>query len=130
VALRYPADAMGQEITVTRKPTSRPGVVVFELNRSLTGMGHERYRSEKGQPPEVVGHRPVDELARRLFAAGGVRAVHVYSNVVTVEMADGNGADALVDVMRDLFTYYREGVEVVDPMAGVPGPNAAAGSES
>ncbi len=115
MAPRYPADAMGQEITVTRKPTSRPGVVVFELNRSLTGMGHERYKS-----PEVVGHRPVDELARRLFAAGGVRAVHVYSNVVTVELADGAGAgaDALVEVMRDLFTYYREGVEVADPMAG------------
>ncbi len=113
MALRYPADAMGQEITVTRKPTSRPGVVVFELNRSLTGMGHERYQS-----PEVVGHRPVDELARRLFGAGGVRSVHVYSNVVTVQLADDGNADALVDVMRDLFTYYREGVEVADPMAG------------
>jgi hypothetical protein len=109
---------MGQEITVSRKPTSRPGVVVFELNRSLTGMGHERYHSEKGRSPDVVGHRPVDELARRLFAAGGVRAVHVYSNIVTVELADGNGGEALVDVMRDLFTYYREGVEVADPMAG------------
>ena len=104
---------MGQEITVTRKPTSCPGVVVFELNRSLTGMGHERYQSA-----EVVGHRPVDELARRLFAAGGVRSMHVYSNVVTVQLADGGSADALVEVMRDLFTYYREGVEVADPMAG------------
>ena len=117
MASRYPADAMGQEITVIRKPTSRPDVVVFELNRSLTGMGHERYRSQEGHPPDVVGHRPVDELARRLFAAGGVRSVHVYSNVVTVELADGDGEDALVDVMRDLFTYYREGVEVADPMA-------------
>ena len=121
---------MGQEITVTRKPTSRPGVVVFELNRSLTGMGHERYYAEKGQSPEVVGHRPVDELARRLFAAGGIRSVHVYSNVVTVELADGGGGDALVDVMRDLFTYYREGVEVADPMAGLGGPNAEAGAAS
>ena len=130
MGLGYPADAMGQEITVTRKPTSRPGVVVFELNRSLTGMGHERYRSENGRPPEVVGHRPVDELARRLFAAGGVRAVHVYSNVVTVELADDGAADPLVDVMRDLFTYYREGVEVADPMAGLGGPNAEAGTAS
>ena len=109
---------MGQEITVTRKPTSRSNVVVFELNRSLTGMGHERYRSNDGRSPEVVGHRPVDELARRLFAAGGVQAVHVYSNVVTVEVADGDTGEALADVMRDLFTYYREGVEVADPMAG------------
>ena len=34
---------MGHPITVTEKPTRREGVVRFELNRSLTGMGHERY---------------------------------------------------------------------------------------
>ena len=107
---------MGQLITVTEKPTTRPGVAVFELNRSLTGMGHERYRS-----PEVTGVRPVDELARRLFATGLVKTVHVYSNVVTVELGE-DGADegsrrTLSDVIHDLFTYYREGVEVVDPMA-------------
>lgn len=103
---------MGQQITVTEKPTTRPGVVVLELNRSLTGMGHERYRSA-----QISGHRPVDELARRLFAAGGVKAVHVYSNVVTIE-ADGSERPAdLVEVIRDLFTYYREGVEVADPLA-------------
>ncbi|PZS23416.1 MAG: hypothetical protein DLM54_01330 [Acidimicrobiales bacterium] len=103
---------MGQLITVTPKPTIKPGVAVFELNRSLTGMGHERYASA-----DIAGHRPVDELARRLFATGGVQAVHVYSNVVTVELAEGGDDDGLVDVMRDLFTYYREGVEVADPMA-------------
>jgi len=103
---------MGQLITVTRKPTSKPGVVVFDLNRSLTGMGHERYRSA-----EVTGHRPVDELARRLFATGAVDAVHVYSNVVTVVLAGPAEGEGLDDVIRDLFTYYREGVEVADPMA-------------
>jgi hypothetical protein len=103
---------MGQQITVTEKRTSRPGVVLFELNRSLTGMSHERYRS-----PDIPGRRPVDELARRLFAAGSVTAVHVYSNVVTVELAGGSRGEGLADVIRDLFTYYREGVEVADPMA-------------
>jgi len=111
---------MGQLITVTRKPTTKAGVVVFDLNRSLTGMGHERYRSG-----EVTGHRPVDELARRLFATGGVSAVHVYSNVVTVVLTEPagsggktqGGGDGLDDVIRDLFTYYREGVEVADPLA-------------
>jgi hypothetical protein len=105
---------MGQLITVTEKPTTRPGVAVFELNHSLTGMGHERYRSS-----EVTGNRPVDELARRLFATGLVTAVHVYSNVVTVELAGGGDQDArrtLADVIHNLFTYYREGVEVADPM--------------
>ena len=103
---------MGQLITVTRKPTTKPGVVVFDLNRSLTGMGHERYFSA-----DVTGHRPVDELARRLFATGEVKAVHVYSNVVTVERTPGASGEGLDDVIRDLFTYYREGVEVADPMA-------------
>ena len=104
---------MGQLITVIRKEATRPGVAVFELNRSLTGMGHERYRS-----PEVPGRRPVDELARRLFAAGGVKGVHVYSNVVTVELAAGASGAGLDEVIQELFTYYREGVEVADPMAG------------
>jgi len=117
---------MGQLITVTRKPTTKAGVVVFDLNRSLTGMGHERYRSA-----DVTGHRPVDELARRLFATGEVGAVHVYSNVVTVILAGKpagsggkaqSGGEGLDDVIRDLFTYYREGVEVADPVAE---PNVA-----
>ncbi|HEX8770778.1 MAG TPA: NifU N-terminal domain-containing protein [Acidimicrobiales bacterium] len=102
---------MGQQIAVSRKEATRPGVLVFELNRSLTGMGHERYHT-----PDITGVRPVDELARRLFAEG-VKSVHVYSNVVTVEVETGTDADHLAEVIRELFTYYREGVEVVDPMA-------------
>lgn len=102
---------MGQQITVTPKEATRPGVLVFELNRSLTGMGHERYHTA-----DVTGVRPVDELARRLFAEG-VKSVHVYSNVVTVETDPGADSDHLAEVIRELFTYYREGVKVVDPMA-------------
>ena len=36
---------MGQSITVTEKQGLRHDVVRFELNRSLTGMGHHRYAS-------------------------------------------------------------------------------------
>ena len=104
---------MGQLITVSRKPSVRPDVAIFELNRSLTGMGHERYRSAS----DATRAKPVDELARRLFAAGGVYGVHVYSNMVTVDLGQGADPDAMVEIIRDLFTYYREGVEVVDPMA-------------
>ena len=32
---------MGQLITVSRKPAIRSDVAIFELNRSLTGMGPE-----------------------------------------------------------------------------------------
>lgn len=97
---------MGQPITVLEKRSSVPGVVRFEINRSLTGMGHERYRSRAA----AVGVRPVDELARRLFDAGGVDAVHVNSNVITVDLADGATGAGLAEVIRDLFLYYREGV--------------------
>ncbi len=104
---------MGQMITVTRKPSVRSDVAIFELNRSLSGMGHERYRSAA----DATRDKPVDELARRLFAAGRVIGVHIYSNMVTVDLASEADVDALADIIRDLFTYYREGVEVVDPMA-------------
>ena len=59
---------MGQPIVVIEKPSSRRGMVRFETNRALTGMGHERYRADQ----DVWGNRPPDELARRLFAHGGV----------------------------------------------------------
>ena len=104
---------MGQLITVSRKPTIRSDVAIFELNRSLTGMGHERYRSAA----DAVRDRPVDELARRLFAAGGIEGAHVYSNMVTVDLAPGGSADGLEDIIHGLFTYYREGVEVAEPTA-------------
>jgi hypothetical protein len=102
---------MGQLITVSRKPSIRKDVAIFELNRSLTGMGHERYHSAA----DAVRHRPVDELARRLFEAGGIEGVHVYSNMVTVDLAPGGTTDGFEDIIRGLFTYYREGVEVAEP---------------
>ena len=102
---------MGQPITVTETRTTRPGVVRFELNRSLTGMGHERYRSRDA----ATGVRPVDELARRLFDHGGVEGVHVYSNVVTVDLEEGHSSDGLKDVVENLFIYYSEGVAPAEP---------------
>lgn len=104
---------MGQLITVTPKRAVRPDVAIFELNRSLTGMGHERYRSAA----DATGDRPVDRLARRLFEAGGVEGLHVYSNVVTADLAPGVDGAPLAGIIRDLFTYYREGVEVAEPTA-------------
>lgn len=95
---------MGQPITVVEKRSSRPGVVRFELNRPLSGMGHERWVAGEA----VEGDRPVDELARRLFARGGVDSVHVNGSIVTVELARGADGDGLLAVVRDLFVFYRE----------------------
>ena len=97
---------MGQPITVVQKPTTRPGIVRFELNRSLTGMGHEVYRSRDA----ATGVHPADELARRIFDRGGVEAVHVYSNMVTVDLAPGADSEGIADLIRDLFIYYTPGV--------------------
>lgn len=99
---------MGQPITVVEKPSSHPGMVRFEINRSITGMGHERYRA--GQV--ILGDRPPDELARRLFAHGGIDAVHINSNVITLDVAKGGSTDGLRELIEELFIYYREGVEV------------------
>ncbi len=98
---------MGQPISVVDKPSSKPGVVRFEINRSLTGMGHERYRSAE----DATGDRPPDALARRLFEHGGVASVHVYSNVITVELAEGGSAEGMRELIEELFIHYREGVQ-------------------
>ncbi len=112
---------MGQPITVTERPTSRPGTVRFEINRSLTGMGHERYRRRE----DATGSRPPDELARRLFDHGGVEEIHVYSNVITVHLVQGATGEGLTQIIHDLFIHYRPGVRPPsDEELMVPEPDA------
>ena len=98
---------MGQSITVSEKPTGRTGIVRFEVNRPLTGMGHERYRSLE----DCSGDRPPDILARRLFEHGGIKAVHIYGNQVTVDLEAFGTSDGMIEIVRGLFTHYVEGVE-------------------
>ncbi len=97
---------MGQLVAVTEKPTASPGVARFELNRALTGMGHEHYESVA----EAFGPQPAAELARRLFGTGQVAAVHVYSNIVTVDLAKGATTNGLADVVRNLYRYWQPGM--------------------
>jgi len=94
--------AMGQPINVVEKPSRTPGIARFEINRSLTGMGHERYPSAEA----IIDNRAVDELARRLFATGGVVWVHVNGSVITVALADGWVGEQLLDVIRGLYIHY------------------------
>lgn len=93
---------MGQIVNVVERPSSRPGIVRFETNRVLSGMEHDRFVA--GRP--VEGNRPVDELARRLFARGGVASVHIYGGIVTVDLEKGYGSDGLADLIRGLYTFY------------------------
>src|SRR5215210_7697890 len=98
---------MGQPVAVVEKASNIPGVIRFEANRSLTGQGHERFASST----QAVGPRPAAELARRLFATNRVENVHVYSNVVTVNLARGCTGEGLQGIVRDLYQYWRPGME-------------------
>ena len=118
---------MGQPVAVTEKPSPRPGLVRFEQNRSLTGMGHERYTA----PEQVVGDKTSAELARRLFATGKIDAVHLYQNVVTVDVKKGFTPDGLADVVENLYIYWVPGREVPDlEMPAEETPAAAAPAAS
>jgi len=96
---------MGQPVTVVRKPSSTPGVVRFETNRTLTGMGKEIYRS----PDDIIRERPPDVLARRLFDHGGVEAVTVYGGVVTLQVTASVDVDELEKIVSGLYTFYQPG---------------------
>jgi hypothetical protein len=103
---------MGQPITVIEKPSKNPAVVRFETNRPLSGMGHERY----SEAPSEMLTKTGDELARRLFAAGGVEAVHINGNIVTVTLGGGRTGQGLGDIVRQLFLHYG------DQTGGDPAP--------
>lgn len=111
---------MGQPVVVTPKPSSRPGVLRFETNRSFTGTGHERFTSLD----QTDGERPAAVLARRFFESGQVDAVHVYMNMVTVDLRKGYTGDSLAETLEDLYTYYREGF--VPPPLEMPADEAPA----
>ena len=98
---------MGQMVGVVEKKSSTPGIVRFELNRSLSGMGHERFESSV----DAIGSKPSASLARRLFATGKVDSVHVYGNIVTVDVAKGYDSSGLADIVREMYRYWKPGVE-------------------
>ena len=98
---------MGELVAVVEKPSATPGVVRFELNRSLSGMGHERFASAA----DAVGPTPSALLARMLFDTGQVDHVHVYANIVTIDIAKGMNSDGLGDIVTEMYRYWKPGVE-------------------
>ena len=56
-----------------------------------------------------MGATPADELARRLFARGGIDAVHVNGNVITVDLAQ-RGTDGIVEIIEGLYRYWQPGM--------------------
>lgn len=123
---------MGQPVAVEQKVGSRPAVVRFETNRSLTGMGHERFTSAA----EAKGTKPAAVVARRLFESGQVAWVHVYGNIVTAELAGGASQAGLDAIVRDLYQYWKPGMtppsveELVAQMPAEAAPAASAGTDA
>ena len=111
---------MGQMVGVVEKKSATPGVVRFELNRSLSGMGHERFDSVV----EAIGSKPSASLARQLFATGKVDSVHVYGNIVTVDVAKGYDSGGLADIVREMYRYWKPGV-VAPTFEDAPAEEAA-----
>jgi len=103
---------MGQPVAVTVKQSAEPGRVRFELNRSLTGQGHEQYDSA---PDRADTFGAV--LAQRLFATNVVKAVHVMSSVVTVDVKPGSDASSLAQIITDLYQYWKPGMVPSVPTA-------------
>jgi hypothetical protein len=98
---------MGQMVGVVEKRSATPGVVRFELNRSLSGMGHERFTSVV----DAVGDTPSAMLARMLFATGQVGSVHIYANMVTVDISEGRDSEGLAGIVAEMYRYWKPGVE-------------------
>ena len=119
---------MGQQIGVIEKASANPGMVRFEANRNLTGMGHEVFHTAA----DAIGPRPAAALARNLLSTGQVAAVHVYGNMITLDLAKGASSDGLGDVIRDLYQYWKPGMEMPvfeDPAPEEGGAPAAAAAD-
>lgn len=95
---------MGQPVTVIEKPSATAGIVRYETNRPLSGMGHEIYRSID----DVQDDRPVDQVARAVFEWGPVETVHINGSVVTVHLGSISPGPGLKKALEDVFLFYRD----------------------
>ena len=97
---------MGQPVAVEQKTGGTSAIIRFETNRSLTGSGHERFTAVA----QAKGTRPAAVVARRLLESGQVGWVHIYGNIVTVELASGASQVGLDGIVRDLYQYWKPGM--------------------
>ncbi len=123
---------MGQLVAVEQKAGGASTVVRFETNRSLTGMGHERFTSAA----EAKGPRPAAVIARRFFEAGHVSWVHVYGNIITASLEAGASQAGLNEIVRDLYQYWKPGMvpptleELLASMPAEVAPAASSGGDT
>ena len=116
-------------MAVEQKAGGASTIVRFETNRSLTGMGHERFTSAA----EAKGPRPAAVIARRFFEAGHVSWVHVYGNCITASLEAGASQASLNEIVRDLYQYWKPGMvppTLEELLASMPSEAAPAASSS
>ncbi len=93
-------------------------------------MGHERFESVL----DAVGERPSAVLARRLLSTGRVASVHIYGNMINVDLQKGFTGEGMSDIVRDLYQYWTPGkvppsIEDLSPPAETAAAPAAGGGE-
>ena len=116
---------VGQPVDVKQTTAGVAGRIRFELNRTLTGQGHEKFTSVS----QAIGPRPAAELARRLFNSGAVLGVHIFANIVTIDLVPGSRDGDLAQIITDLHQYWKPGMKppsVEELLAQVAVPAAAA----
>ena len=116
---------VGQPVDVQQTTAGVAGRIRFELNRTLTGQGHEKFTSAN----QAIGPRPAAELARRLFNSGAVLGVHIFANIVTIDLVPGSRDGDLAQIITDLHQYWKPGMKppsVEELLAQVAAPAAAA----
>ena len=112
---------VGQPVDVKQTTAGVAGRIRFELNRTLTGQGHEKFTSAS----QAIGPRPAAELARRLFNSGAVLGVHIFANIVTIDLAPGSRDGDLAQIITDLHQYWKPGMKpptIEELMAQVAAP--------
>ena len=116
---------VGQPVDVKQTTAGVAGRIRFELNRTLTGQGHEKFTSAN----QAIGPRPAAELARRLFNSGAVLGVHIFANIVTIDLAPGSRDGDLAQIITDLHQYWKPGMKppsVEELLAQVAAPASVA----
>lgn len=112
---------MGQPITVINKASNCKEILSFELNRSITGMGHRNYffkelaetsaRHIKDVPTDDPTLDIADALVLKLFTKYGqqdIKSVHLNSNVITMELSPDSALvpQDVTQFLEELFLYY------------------------
>ena len=116
---------VGQPVDVKQTTAGVAGRIRFELNRTLTGQGHEKFTSVS----QAIGPRPAAELARRLFNSGAVLGVHIFANIVTIDLVPGSRDGDLAQIITDLHQYWKPGMKppsVEELLAQVAAPASVA----